>query len=96
MANSGRGNLQAAMATCGAAMPREVAVRSFPEDVDDRVRGPDLAANEYAAAGLSVRWGRLIWAGVAQDPKAPLLVGHVDITARIDEHVFRLGDQVSR
>ena len=29
---------------------------------------------------LSVRRGRLIWAGIAQDPKAPLLVGHVDIT----------------
>ena len=45
---------------------------------------------------LSVRRGGLIWAGIAQDPKAPLLVGHVDITARIDEHVLRLGDQVSR
>jgi hypothetical protein len=33
-ANFGPGNLQAARATCGAAMPREVAVRSFPEDVE--------------------------------------------------------------
>jgi hypothetical protein len=45
---------------------------------------------------LSVRRGRLIWTGISQDPKAPLLVGHVDITARIDEHVLRLGDQISR
>src|SRR4029077_948762 len=44
---------------------------------------------------LSVRWGRLIRTGVAQDPKAPLLVGHVDITAGIDEHVFSLGNEVS-
>ena len=43
-----------------------------------------------------IRRGWLIRAGVAQDPKTPLLVGHVDVTAGIDEHVFRLGHEIAR
>jgi hypothetical protein len=37
----------------------------------------------------------LIRAGLAQDPKTPLLVGHVDVTARVDEDVLRLGHEVA-
>src|SRR5207344_387987 len=54
-----------------------------------------LPASSDCMQRLSVRWGRLIRTGVAQDPKAPLLVGHVDITAGIDEQVFSLGNEVS-
>jgi hypothetical protein len=38
----------------------------------------------------------LVRAGIAKDPKTPLLVGHVDVTARIDEDVLRLGHEVAR
>src|SRR6266511_5139245 len=49
-----------------------------------------------AIASSFVRRGGLIRAGVAQDPKTLLLVGHVDVTARVDEDVLRLGHEVAR
>ena len=48
-----------------------------------------------ASSLSSIRRGGLIRAGVAQDPKTPLLVGHVDVAARVDEHVLRLGHKVA-
>jgi hypothetical protein len=54
------------------------------------------AARSSAIASSSVRRGGLIRAGVAQDPKTPLLVGHVDVTARVDEDVLRLSHEVAR
>jgi hypothetical protein len=38
----------------------------------------------------------LIRAGVAQDPKTPLLVGYVGVTAHIELDVLRLGHEVAR
>jgi hypothetical protein len=50
------------------------------------MRGPSAIASSR---------GGLIRAGVAQDPKTPLLVAHVDVTARVDEDVLRLGHEVA-
>jgi hypothetical protein len=49
-----------------------------------------------ASSLSSIRRGGLIRAGVAQDPETPLLVGHVDVAARVDEHVLRLGHKIAR
>src|ERR1700704_6524336 len=58
--------------------------------------GANLMRGSLATASSFVRRGGLIRAGVAQDPKTPLLVGHVDVTARVDEDVLRLGHEVAR
>ena len=47
-----------------------------------------LAGPTISSAPPFIRRGGLIRACVAQDPKAPLLVGHVDIAARIHQHVL--------
>ena len=56
----------------------------------------NLMRGSSAIASSLVRRGGLIRAGVAQDPKTPLLVGHVDVTARVDEDVLRLSHEVAR
>src|SRR5215813_9477939 len=45
---------------------------------------------------LFISRGGLIRAGVAQDPKTPLLIGHVDVTAGVDEYILGLGHKVAR
>jgi hypothetical protein len=56
----------------------------------------NLRAQQSSAPALFIRGCGLIQACVAQDPKAPLLVGHVDIAARIHQHVLCLGYEVAR
>src|SRR3954453_22278121 len=56
------------------------------------LRGPST----HRRPQLFIRRGGLIRACVAQDPKPPLLVGHVDIAARIHQLVLCLGYEVAR
>src|ERR1700728_1429745 len=46
------------------------------------------------ASVVDRRW--LVWAGVARDPQAPILVGDVDIAAGVDEDVLGLVHDILR